>query len=335
LLSRLLLPLDRRQQALLLTLLSLGGKDLERLYALIPEEEANALREKAEKLQDIPEEKRVPLMLRQLKQMYSFQAAKGLEGVEPSWLLAGFRGESPRTVAIILMHMPSSISRQILSRLPEAVRDAMPDRESLRELPMELVKLVRRRFDEKFATMPEARQLETFSYNELVVFEARELIILVRKIGMDELAHNFLTIGKRALAAFLGKLPANEVEELMTAIKRCSSDDAPHRAHAQVFLTNVFHDYQQIEELVQKSGLFRLARSLRTNEDIFARQMAQKFPRAHGRLLSQYRSWLANEGHLEELGTSRLRNQIVDAAVELSKRGKVNPDYSHSQVALE
>lgn len=320
---------------MLLALLSLGGKEAEALYGFLPEDEAAALRAKGEKLEEIPAEKRVPLMLRQLKQMHSFQSTKGLEGVEPSWLLAGFRGESPRTVAIILMHMPSSISRQILSRLPEPIREAMPSREDLRDIPMELVKLVRSRFDAKFATMPEVRRLEFFSYSDLILFRARELIALIRRIGIDELANNFMTIGKRALAAFLGKLPPAHVEEMMTAIKRCTPEDAIHREHAQVFLTNVFHDYQQLEELIQKSGLFRLARSLRMNEQIFSRQLAQKFPRAHGRLLSQYRHWLEKEGEHDGLGAVRLRNQIIESAVDLSKRGKINPEYSIGEVRYE
>lgn len=332
-LSRLLLPLDRKQQTLLLSLLSLGGRDIERYYAFLPEAEARLLQEKAAKLSEIPEGKRVPLMLRQLKQMHSFQATKGLEGVEPSWLLAGFKGESPRTVAIILMHMPSSISRQILSRLPPAVREAMPERETLKEVPLDLVKLVRRKFDEKFATMPDARRLDSFGYQELVLFKARELIVLIRAIGIDELAQTFFTIGKRALAAFLGKLPPERVDEMIAAVKRCSADDALHPEHAQLFLANVFHDYQQVEELYQKAGLFRLARSFKETDDIFSRQMAQKFPRAHGRLLAQYGQWLEKQS--DYLGHARLRNQILMSAVELSQRGKISPEYSHCEMNAE
>src|SRR6516164_6415883 len=105
-LGRLLHPLDRRQQTLLLTMLSFGGSQSKELLSLLPDDDAQALAAKAAKLEEIPKEKRVPLMVRELKQTMTFRAVKGLEGVEPSWLSAGFKGESPRIVAIVLMHMP-------------------------------------------------------------------------------------------------------------------------------------------------------------------------------------------------------------------------------------
>src|SRR3954452_8057222 len=110
-------------------MLSFGGSQGKELLALLPDDDSGPMAEKAQKLDEIPKEKRVGIMVRELRQMMTFRAIKGLEGVEPSWLSAGFKGESPRVVAIVLMHMPSSISRQVIARLPDAVREAMPARE--------------------------------------------------------------------------------------------------------------------------------------------------------------------------------------------------------------
>src|SRR4051812_43148644 len=139
-LGRLLHPLDRRQQTLLLTMLSFGGSVSKELFQFLPDDAAAAMASKAAKLDEIPKEKRVPLMVRELKQMMTFRAIKGLEGVEPSWLAAGFKGESPRIIAIALMHMPSSIQKQIVARLPDAVREALPARDQLKQVPMSVVK---------------------------------------------------------------------------------------------------------------------------------------------------------------------------------------------------
>ena len=183
-LGRVLHPLDQRQQALLLTTLSFGGAGATELFTLLPDEDQQALGEKVGALEEIPRDKRVPLMLRQLRQLMSFRDRKGLEGVEPSWLIAGFRGESPRVVAIVLMHMPSSVSRQLISRLPKAVQKAMPSRSELTGIPLDVVKLVRARFDAKFAAMPmERRSLDAFHFRDLVVLTARELVSLIRKLG--------------------------------------------------------------------------------------------------------------------------------------------------------
>src|SRR5690606_23034190 len=107
--------------------------------------------------------------------MMSFRTSKRLEGVDPSWLIAEYRGASPRTVAIVLLHMPSSVARQITARLPEAVRNAMPSRAELKDVPLEVVKLVRARFDAKFASMPVEHELETLRFADIILLTAREL----------------------------------------------------------------------------------------------------------------------------------------------------------------
>jgi len=187
-LGRVLHPLDRRQQTLLLTAMSFAGSQANDLWQFLPDEDAAALREKAGKLEEIPREKRVTLMVRELKGLMAFRSVKGLDGVEPSWLAAGFKGESPRVIAAVLAYMPSSLSRQIVSRLPENVQRAIPQREALKDVPMELIKLVRSRFDQKFIVMPLERELTDMAFSDVVLLTAKELITLVRSVGADEIA---------------------------------------------------------------------------------------------------------------------------------------------------
>ncbi|MBM4282738.1 MAG: hypothetical protein FJ137_18970, partial [Deltaproteobacteria bacterium] len=131
-LARLLHPLDRRQQILLLTTMAFSGSQAAELWALLPNDTAGALQEKAHKLDEIPRDKRVPVVVRELKGLMAFRGVKGLDGVEPSWLAAGFKGESPRVIAVALMYLPSSLAKQIVQRLPEHVQRALPTREELR-----------------------------------------------------------------------------------------------------------------------------------------------------------------------------------------------------------
>ena len=334
-LARLLHPLNRRQQTLLLCLMSFGGHETEDLLALLPDNDSGPMRQKAEKLREIPTDKRVPLMVRQLKRLMSFRANKGLEGVDPSWLLAGFKGESPRTVAIVLMHMPSSVSRQIVARLPEAVRSALPTRDALQNVPMELVKLVRTRFDAKFAAMPQGGTLEAFGFGELVLLDARELVALIRKLGLDELAQAFLVVGKRALAAFLSRLPPDSAEELVAAVKRAAGGDAMSAKDAQIFLGRFLKNFSNVDELFQKAGLFRLARAVQAEDQIFLRQLSQRFPRAHGRLLADYLQKVRERDPLEPEPLGRLRDQVVAIVFDLSRRGKIDARYSASPAAFE
>ncbi|MFZ9886271.1 MAG: hypothetical protein ACO3JL_02110 [Myxococcota bacterium] len=328
-------PLDRRQQTLLLTCLSLGGSEGEDLLAYLPDEEGALLREKAERLREIPKDKRLPLIAHQLKQMMLFRAAKGLEGVEPSWLLAGFRGESARTVAIVLMHMPASVSRQITVRLPESIRIAMPSRAELRDIPLEVIKLVRSRFDAKFASMPVEHELDELHFRDLVLLTARELILLSRRLGTDELAAAFIAVGKRALAELLGRLPPDDADELITAVKRASPEDAMEQKGAQAFLAKVLGNFHNTDELFQKAGLYRLGRAILEEDPLFVRQLSQRFPRAHGRLLHEYLGRARERGDGTDAQLVRLRDSILDVVVDLARRGKIDARYGQCPVRYE
>jgi hypothetical protein len=334
-LGRLLYPLDRREQTMLLTLMSFAGSSAPELFVHLPDDVSARFREKAKKLDEIPKEKRVPLMIRELKQLMSFRASKGLEGVEPSWLTAGFKGESPRIVAVTLMHMPASVARQITQRLPEGIRNAMPPREELKDVPLEVVKLVRARFDAKFAAMPAEGELAELRFRDIVLLDAKELVTLVRQIGADELACAFLAAGKRALADLLARLPPADAEELMTATKRAAAEDQMEVKAAQAFLGKILGNFHNTDELFQKAGLFRLARAVSQEDAITVRQLAQRYPRAHGRLLTEYLARVRERDPLEDAQVMRLRDQVLRVVVNLSRRGKIDARYGQAQVGFE
>jgi hypothetical protein len=344
-LGRVLHPLDRRQQTLLLTTLAFGGSQAAELWRLLPESEQRALAEKQQKLDEIPRDKRVPLMVRELKGLMGFRSVKGLDGVEPSWLAAGFKGESPRVIAAVLQYLPSSLTKQVIARLPEPVQRALPSREDMRGVPLEVIKLVRARFDAKFIAMPLEGELASLAFPDLVLLSAKELIVVVRGIGADEIACAFLAVGKRALAEFLSKLAPADGEELLAAVRRADVKDSMELKSAQAFLGKVLTAptaasktnpgmpvargntsgiaFANTDELFQKAGLYRLARALTLDDPTRVRQVVQRFPRAHGRLLLDYLERV-KERELDEQQLRRLRDQILDGVVNLSRRGKID-----------
>lgn len=338
-LGRLLHPLDRREQALLMTTILLGGSEATSYFAYLPDDLAAELQNKYDRLNEVPKEKRLPLIARQLKQLMAFRGSKGLDGVDPSWLLAGFKGESPRTVAIVLMHMPSSISKQITRRLPKAVQEAMPSRDELKDVSMDLIKLVRTRFEDKFALMPNEREApELLTFSALVTLKAKDLVTLVRHLGADELAVAFVAVGKRALAEFLRRLPPDSAEEIISAVKRVTADDAMDVRAAQAFIGKTLGNFQSTDELFQKAGLYRLARGVQDADRLMFRQICQRFPRAHGRLLAEYAERVRErqQARLQEQQeegaepvdftqkSAVLRDTILQEAQDLSRRGKID-----------
>jgi len=332
-LGKLLHPLNQREQALLLTTLTFGGSGGAGLFSHLPEFEAERLNAKISMLEEIPREKRVPLMVRELRKLLTFRDRQALEGVEPSWLIAGFRGESPRTVAIVLMHMPSAVAKEIVDRLPKAIRQAMPARSELSGVPLEVVKLVRARFNAKFESMPLSAHLEDFGFRELVALSARELVTVVRKLGAEELACAFVTVGKRALAELLRRLSTREAEELISSVKRVAREDRMEAGAAQAFLGKVLDNFQNTDELFQKAGIWRLARAVASEDLLFARQLSQRFPRAHGRVLKDYLTRVNQRD--DEIDGARIRNAILMEVIDLSRRGKIDVRYAQANPFLE
>lgn len=328
-LAPLLHPLDREQSSMLLAVLTFGGADAVQLLDLLPDEHAEPLKAKIEKLMEIPKEKRVPLMLRELKQYMQYRHTRGIDGVDPSWLASGFKGESPRVIAAALMHMPASVSRQVIERLPKELRESLPSRAELQKVPLSVLKLVRARFDEKFASMPVLENdLRALSFREIMVLEGRELVALTRALGIEELAVAFSSVGKRALAELLARLPKPNAEELIAAVRRVDPQDMEDIKTAQVFLSRILTGFTHTEELFQKSGLYRLARACLYEDHELVRRVCQRFPRAHGKLLLDYLLRVRElRDTLTEERTLRIQDTVLDQVKELAGRGKIASRY--------
>jgi flagellar motor switch protein FliG len=328
-LAPLLHPLDREQSSLLLATLTFGGQDAMALLDLLPDEVSQPLKKKSEKLLEIPKEKRIPLMLRELKQYMQFRHTRGIDGVDPSWLAAGFKGESPRVIAAALMHMPASLSRQVIERLPAELKALLPSRAELQKVPLPIIKLVRARYDEKFASMPVLENdVRTLSFKEIMALEGRELVAVTRAVGIDELACAFAAVGKRALAELLTRLPRHNADELIAGVRRVDAQDVEDSKTAQRFLSRVLDGFTHTEELFQKAGLYRLAKACVYEDNELVRRICQRFPRAHGKLLLDYLQKARDaRDSLTEERAWRTQDAILDQVKELAGRGKIASRY--------
>ena len=117
------------------------------------------------------------------------------------------------------------------------------------------------------------------------MLQSQELILLSRQMGVNELACQLSSMGRRALAQFLRQQPGQLADEMMVALRNVTPEDLVTKENAQAFLRRNLAQRSNIEELCQKSGLYRIARALTPMNRTFVEQVAQRFPRAHGRLL--------------------------------------------------
>lgn len=336
-------PLSPRQTMLLATIFTQEGADDLDVLELLADDDAYLLQEKAEHLLQIDGEKRAAIVVREMRRQIQFAGLAGLESIDPTWLLAGIKGEQPLTIGIILSQLSATARRRILQHLPAPVRSKVPTKDDLRNTKLDIMRVVRQLFEQKFVTMASPPSEPTnFYFKDVALLDARELVQLIRGLGIEELAAAFLTVGRRKLAELCHKLGRKAAEELIAAVKETEDRDAMGMDAAQDFLSKMLLDLKLDEarglgpaevkerfqkELFQKAGLYRLAKAVRSERPAFVRQLAQRIPRSHGRLLRTYVYRLSEAGEADEVQLRRLQDLTLFRIEKLAARGKVNPRY--------
>ncbi len=251
-------------------------------------------------------------------------------------------GEQPLTIGIVIAQLPASTRGRIVAQLPQVVRDRIPTKEDLKTTRLEVMRAVRQKFELKFATMPAPPGEPTnFYFKDIALLEGRELVQLVRALGIEELGAAFLTVGRRKLAELCNSLGRQAAEELIAAVKETDPRDAMDMDDASAFLSRMLLGLKPEEdrggdageakerfqrELFQKAGLFRLAKTIRLERPVFVQQLAQRLPRTHGTPLRSFVHRI-NSGPLDEVKLRRLQDLVLYRVEKLAARGKVNPRY--------
>ncbi len=335
-------PLPPRLSMLLTTIFTQGGPDDLHLLELLPDDDAFMLQEKAEQIMQLDGDRRAAVVVREMRRQIQFAGLVGLEAIDPTWLLAGIRGEQPHTIGIILAQLSASARSRILQQLPSEVRDRVPPREELRVVRSEIMRIVRQKFESRFVTMPAPPGEPTnFYFKDIALLDARELTQLIRALGIEQLAAAFLTIGKRKLAELCHVLGRHAAEELIGAVKETDDRDAMAIDEANSFLSRILlgldlvaaqsgvggakEEFQR--ELFHKAGLFRLAMALRAERPSFVQQLAQRIPRSHGRLLRNYVYRITENHPIDERKHRRLQDLVLYRVEKLAARGKVSPRF--------
>ena len=337
--SNVFYPLSPRLTMLLTTIFTRGGKDDFYLLDFLPDDDMYSAREKADALAAVDGEQRAALVAREIRRQMQFAGLAGLEAVDPSWLLAGVRGEQPRTIGIILAQLSAGARSRILAQLPTEVRVHIPGKEALRDTRLEMMRIVRQRFESKFVPMSAPPGAPTqFYFKDINLLEGRDLIQLIRALGVEQLASAFSTIGRRKLAELCTSLGAQAADELIAAYKETQAEDALELDEANRFLQQVLSG-SRVEgvgreakerftrELFQKAGLYRLAQACQVERPSFIRQLAQRIPRTHGQLLKSHVYRWGENPDVDQKRLQRLQDQVLYRVERLAERGKVNPRY--------
>ncbi len=326
-------PLDQRETMLLLTTLTVGGSGETGVFERLPADARGRLQEKAQTLLAIPTEKRVPFMVHEIKQALSFKGLRGVEKVDPSWLLQGLRGESPRVVAAVLVSLPTPTVRSLLEKLPPGIRQRLPAKDEMKRVPLELVRSVRQIFESRFHAMPRP-SAKGFAYRDVIQLERAEIYRVMRDLGLIELGQAFVSVGKMALAELCRRLPRDKAEELILAVRSASQVDLPDLKTAQRFLSRVVVNFDDTEEFFQKAGLWRLAKASLLEDAAFRASFRQRVPREAGQLFESYLEKASEMGDIGEEALKRLQDMVLLRIRELARRHEISARWGEQEMSF-
>ena len=325
-------PLSAHEATLLLTLLTVGGSEQLDCLAHLTPEVRDRLEAKAQALDAIPSDRRMQLMVLELKNLLASSGQRGVERVDPSWILHHLRGETPRVVASILLGLPRPLQRSVYQRLPNAIKTQLPRKDELRRTPTEVTHTVRQRFALRFHPMPMPGPAPQ-RFADCIYLVRRELHGVVRSLGLIELGQAFVAVGKVALAELCRRLPRPQAEELVHAVKVASQVDLPDLNQAQWFLSRIVGNFENTEEFLQKSGLWRLAKAARLEAPDWRQAMAQRLPRRAAQQWLGFIDRAAEVPSLDQTALERLQDAILVRFVVLARRQRLSSAWATASLA--
>jgi len=165
-------------------------------------------------------------------------------------------------------------------------------------------------------------------FNNVILLDRRDLHLLIRILGTEELAQAFISVGKRALGELCRRLPKEHAEELIEVVKTVDRTDLMDIKTAQRFLARVLLNFKDTEELFQKAGLFRLSKAALLENQAFHKAFSQRIPKDIGALYMDYVEKAADIAEWDENTLKRLQDRILIKIRDLSAAETISSRYA-------
>jgi len=234
---------------------ALASRDRADLLALLSSDRQEGVRPAVEKAGGLEREQRIAWSGREARRLSTARLRRGLEGVDPSWIVEGLRGESPRVVTAALAFLPTPVRRNVERHLPRKVRDALPDRKAMAGVDKMWLVRWRKLLDRRLLTLiPHLRSGATV--------DVPALEVALRDFGEGEAALGLQQVGRTALARFLSSLEGARVEAVKEVLKGATDCAAERTSRAERFWGRAAGGEDSTEAIALRSGLWQLAHVL-------------------------------------------------------------------------
>ena len=301
--------LSKRQTMLLLTSLAFGGSEAVSAYAHLTPDEEELLKHRAEGLNQIPRDKRVPLLVQEIKRLVQ-QRRRQLGNADPKRLAALLKSERPALAEVVLSAVPGELAAAVRAQLgiSQAVR-------LTREVKPEVLAIVRWKLED--ALRSSSAQLGSFRFSDLMTLQQRELLAVADRMGARVLATAVAGLGDAA-PEFLGKLPP---DQRLLASKAAEAGAARRLTEKDARLVLDMHGALENPSLgLRSAGVQRIIRAAYAQSADFAKSLAGRHQGDLGKLLQR---WLRDEKGKPVKGDGG-RMDIVEQLERLAQKGVVD-----------
>lgn len=308
-----------------------GGADQLDLIDLLPDEEHAVLKEKAQLLLQIPGEKRALFIAHEFRGMLNEPSERGIESIDASWLVDAMQHETPRVIAGIMIGLTNHQLKAVVERLPADLRRKLPAKDEMKTVPLDVIRSIRLRFEERFEPMPTDVGKKNFTFNDLVGLEPAEIMLVLRALGLEELAQAFVSVGRYALAELCKRLPRDFAQELIAAVRLTQVQDAMELKSAQRFLGRVLVNFKDTDELSHKAGLYRLAKAMAIEPAPTIRAFMQRLPMPLAHQLESYLQKVAELNESDPDRARRLQDGTLRKVYALAQEKKISTGWLERQ----
>ncbi|MGA9525210.1 MAG: hypothetical protein WBV82_27365, partial [Myxococcaceae bacterium] len=295
--------LTRRQTMLLLTAMTFGGQESIASFDHLPDDEAELLRHRAEEILKIPREKRIPLLVQEIKRLVT--ARRGLIAMaDPERVAQVLSKERPALVEVLLRALPAGTAEAVRLRMPQ-----LPRVKLVRDVKPEVLNILRWRLEEALAQGGPRRP--PFKFSDLLLLRSRDLVTVADRLGARALAQAIAALPDPDRQAFLAKLRPDQRQVAQKQVEAALSR-ALLEEDGRKLLAAHGGDVDPAEA-IRSAGTQRLARAAIAQSPEFATRLVERNPCAFGQLLQK---WIREE---RPKVTGRVDGGRTDVVTELER----------------
>ncbi|MAO83535.1 MAG: hypothetical protein CMH50_06580 [Myxococcales bacterium] len=234
---------------------ALGTQGNEMLLEALAEPRRQLIAEGVAKIRKLPRDQRIAFAGREARRLSSARLRRGLEGIDPSWLVDGLRGEDPYVVRAALSFLPTPVRRSVERRLPSKVREAMPDRQTIGRMDKVWLVRIRELLDRRLIELMPMLKKGT-------VVDLEKVEQALRELGRAEAALGLQPLGRTVLANFIARLDQEKADQVRHVVKMARNSDPERGERAQRFWGRGVDGDASMGEIELRAGLWLLAHVL-------------------------------------------------------------------------